>query len=203
MGAFERVGKVYRVLRWVILAGLLLVLFLLMRKADPPQVRADAQAAVRVETKMAELQQAVDAGQSYTLTLDEAEVNSFLQSNLALKTESGSAPATSEPTLEEVQSTVRDVRVGLVDDRVRAYVVFDFHGKDMSLTLEGRLRVVDGYLILEPTGGMLGSLPLPQATLDNAVKRLLESPENKEKLRLPAEIRDIRVTNGQLEIQYN
>jgi hypothetical protein len=93
--------------------------------------------------------------------------------------------------------------VGLVGDRVRAYVVFDFHGKDMSLTLEGRLRVVDGYLILEPTRGMLGSLPLPPGTLDGAVKRLLESPENKEKLRLPPEIRDIRVTNGQLEIQYN
>jgi hypothetical protein len=203
MGALESVGKVYRVLRWVILAGLLLVLLLLMRKADPPQVQSDAQAPARVENKMVELQQAVDAGQSYTLALDEAELNSFLQSNLALKTESGSAPAASEPTLEEVQSTVRDVRVGLVDDRVRAYVVFDFHGKDMSLTLEGRLRVVDGYLILEPTSGMLGSLPLPQGTLDGAVKRLLESPENKEKLRLPPEIRDIRVTNGQLEIQYN
>jgi hypothetical protein len=61
MGALESVGKVYRVLRWVILAGLLLVLFLLMRKADPPQVRSDAQAPARVESKMVELQQAVDA----------------------------------------------------------------------------------------------------------------------------------------------
>jgi hypothetical protein len=201
-GTFQ---KIYRVVRWIILAGLVLVLFLLLKNAPPPEVQQDPEAGARVEQKMIELQQAVDAGQPHTLTLEEAELNSFLQSNLALQADTGSGATYAsprDPTLEEVQSTVRDVRVNLVDDRVRAYVVFDLHGKDLTLTLEGRLRAVNGYLRLEPTGGMLGSLPLLQTTLDSAVERLFESPENKEKFRLPPEIRDIRIVNGQLEVQY-
>ena|SRR5438093_9972684 len=40
-----------------------------------------------------------------------------------------------------------------------AYVLFDLYGKELSLTLEGRLSVQDGYLRLSPTRLMLGSLP--------------------------------------------
>jgi len=31
-----------------------------------------------------------------------------------------------------------------------AYVVFNFHGKDMTLQLEGRLTAANGYLRFEP-----------------------------------------------------
>jgi hypothetical protein len=112
-------------------------------------------------------------------------------------------PAEQQPTLEEMQSNVRDVRVQLVGDKVAAYLLFDFHGKDLTLTLEGTLHVVDGYLRLQPTGGALGSLPIPQTTMDNAVRRLFDSPENKEKFRMPPEISDVRVEGGQIRIFYN
>ena len=80
--------------------------------------------------------------------------------------------------------------------------LFDFHGQDLSLLLEGHLGVENGYLRFEPTGGKLGSLPIPQATLESAVRRLLTSPENREKLGLPAEIGDIRIENGNIVIAY-
>jgi len=76
--------------------------------------------------------------------------------------------------------------------------VFDFHGKDLSLQLEGKLVMQGGYLRLIPTGGKLGSLPLPQATLESAAQRLFDAPENREKFRLPPHIRDIRVERGEL-----
>ena len=104
--------------------------------------------------------------------------------------------------MEEVQSSVRDVKIAMLEDRVRAYVLFDFHGKDLSLQLEGRLRVEDGYLRFEPVAGALGSLPLPQSTLKNAVERMTASPENREKLRVPEEIRNIRIQNGELIVDY-
>jgi hypothetical protein len=69
---------------------------------------------------------------------------------------------------------------------------------DLSLELEGQLTVRDGCLRLEPTAGKLGSLPLMQATLEGAAYRLFDSPENKEKFRLPPEIRDVRVERGRL-----
>jgi hypothetical protein len=61
-----------------------------------------------------------------------------------------------------MRSNVRDVRVQLIDDRAKAYVVFDVHGKDMTLQLEGRLGAQNGYLHFEPLSGQIGSLPIPQ-----------------------------------------
>jgi hypothetical protein len=107
-----------------------------------------------------------------------------------------------EPSLEEVRSSVKDVKVDMDGDLVKAYVVFDFHGKDLSLQLEGHLHAEDGYIHFDPTSGMLGSLPLPQSALDGAVNRLFSSPENREKMRLPADISDLRVADGHLVVNY-
>jgi hypothetical protein len=71
-----------------------------------------------------------------------------------------------------------------------------------SNDLEGHLHVVNGYLRFEPTRGKLGSLPLPQSTLESAVTRLFDAPENRERLRVPLEIRDIRIENGDLVVEY-
>jgi len=124
---------------------------------------------------------------------------------------SGSAPTTDpvtgvagedQPTLEQVQSSVKDVKVDMYGDVVKAYVVFDFHGKDMSLELDGHLRSENGYLRFEPISGKLGSLPLPQSTLDSAVEKLMSSPENREKLRLPDDVNDIEIVDGHAVISY-
>ena len=39
-------------------------------------------------------------------------------------------------------------------------------------------------------------------TLDRAVSRLFDSPENRESFQLPPEIKDIRVMNGELIVAY-
>jgi hypothetical protein len=107
-----------------------------------------------------------------------------------------------QPTLEQVQSAVKDVKVDMDGDVVKAYVIFDFHGKDMSLELDGHLRAENGYLRFVPISGKLGSLPLPQSTLDSAVEKMMNSPENREKLRLPADVNDIQIVDGHAVISY-
>ncbi len=214
--------RFYRIFRWVMLAAIVLVIALILRRSPPPLVESDPAAQQRLMGKLEELQQARSAGQPHDLKMPEAELNSWLGTNLALAPAPSLPPAASappaapdtpaapaapeappaEPSIEEVRSTVRDVKIDLAGDRLRAYVVFDFHGKDLSLLLEGRLRVADGYLRFEPTGGKLGSLPLPQMTLERAVTRLFDAPENREKFRLPAEIRDIRVENSEIVVSY-
>ncbi len=203
-GAFARF---YRVFRWVVLAGLVLVILLILRRAPPPRIHADPAAKERLQAKLEELQRARQAGEPYTLRMPEAELNGWLGSNLALapgdrppaKPEGSPSPA-AQPTIEEVRSSVREVKIDLLEDRLLAYVVFDFHGMDLSLSLEGRLSVRNGYLRFAPSSGKLGSLPLPQAALDAAVQRLFDNPENKEKLHLPPEISDIRVENNELVV---
>jgi hypothetical protein len=107
-----------------------------------------------------------------------------------------------QPTLDQVQSSVKDFKIDMDGDLVKAYVIFDFHGKDMSLELDGHLRAENGYMRFDPVSGMLGSLPLPQSTLNAAVERLMSSPENREKLRLPNDISDIQIVNGQAQVTY-
>src|SRR6267142_832723 len=76
------------------------------------------------------------------------------------------------------------------------------NGQPATLQLEGRLGAQNGYLHFEPLGGQIGSLPIPQSTLESAVQRLMNSPENREKLRLPSEISDLRIQNGEVVASY-
>jgi len=113
------------------------------------------------------------------------------------------ALASSDPqTIEQVQSSVKDVKVDMDGDLVKAYVIFDFHGKDLSLELDGHLGAQNGYVQFQPVAGKLGSLPLPQSTLDAAVAKMMSSPENRDKLKLPEDISDIHIVDGKAVLSY-
>ena len=210
---------VFRAVRWVVYATAIITLAMMFHAVPPPAIATSAQASARVDEKLQEVEHAMAAGQSATLRLDQTELNSYLASHLDISPsvpraagapqsapapENGGTPEIPVPTgstaeqIEQVRSTVRDVKVELIEDRARAYVVFDFHGKDMTLQLEGRLGAANGYLRFEPVSGQIGSLPIPQSTLETAVRKMMESPENREKLRLPSEIADLRIENGEL-----
>jgi len=207
--------RIFRIIRWSSYTFALVVLVLLLHKAPPPLVETSPQAAARAEEKFEQVEKAVASGRPATLRMDETELNSYLATHLALadngapkpasKGGAQGAPNSSAPTPQEVEqmrSNVRDVKVQLIEDRVKAYVLFDVHGKDMTLQLEGRLGAQNGYLHFEPLSGQIGSLPIPQSTLESAVQRLMDSPENREKLKLPAEISDLRIQNGEVVASY-
>jgi len=221
----SRSKTVYQILGWLNLTGILLILFLILHKAPPPAVAVDPAAAARAQQKFAAADQAKAAGQSgQSVTLDSTELNSYLARNL--QTDNSAAAATAPPlgpsanapsgspadpaaalnsegaTLEQVQSSVKDVKVDMDGDLVKAYVVFDYHGKDLSLELDGHLAAQDGYLKFDPVAGKLGDMPLPQSVLQSAVDKLMASPENREKLRLPADVNDIQIANGQAVVSY-
>ncbi len=211
---------IFRIVRWTTYVAAAITLLMVFHAAPPPVVATSPQAAARVEQKVEAVEQAVASGQSATLRLDQTELNSYLVSHLDISPTAAATPppttavpadrgsglptpsGTSVEQVEQVRSSVRDVKVELIDDRVRAYVVFDFHGKDMTLQLEGRLAATNGYLRFEPVSGQIGALPIPQSTLQTAVEKMMESPENREKLKLPAEISGLRIENGELLATY-
>jgi hypothetical protein len=211
----SKLALVLRIVRWSVYGLALILLILVLHKSAPPPVVTNREAAARVEQKFADAQQAVAQGQPATLRMDETELNSYLASHLDLggvgganaasDGNSGATQGGGEATAEDIEkmrSNVRDVKVQLIEDRVKAYVVFDVHGKDMTLQLEGKLGADNGFLRFEPVSGQLGALPIPQSTLEAAVKRMMESPENREKLKLPADISDLRIENGEVVAQY-
>jgi hypothetical protein len=210
----------FRIIRWSTYAAAIFTLLMVFHAAPLPFIATGPQAAARVEQKFDAVEQAIAGGQSATLRLDQTELNSYLATHLDISpagrgtappnptSDDGAAPGLPTPTgttgeqVEQVRSSVRDVRVELIDDRVRAYVVFDFHGKNMTLQLEGRLSAANGYLRFEPVSGQIGSLPIPQSTLEAAIQKMMDSPENREKLKLPAEISGLRIENGELLATY-
>jgi hypothetical protein len=206
----------FRIIRWATYAFAVITLVLILHKVPPPLVETSPQAAARAEEKFEAVEKEVASGQSATLRLDETELNSYLSAHLDFAGNAappgsapagGAQPAPNSPALspqevEQMRSNVRDVKVQLIEDRVKAYVVFDVHGKDMTLQLEGRLGTQNGYLKFEPVSGHIGSLPIPQSTLESAVQRLMDSPENREKLKLPSDISDLRIQNGEIVASY-
>jgi len=156
MTILELLGRLYRVFRWVLLAASMIVFFLILRPDTPPEVQVDAKALASLQSKVASMHQAA-AGQARELHLNEAELNGWLRSNLAVASASPSPKGAEDPTAEEAQSNVRDVRVTLDGDRIHGYVLFELYGKNLSLTLNGRLELRDGYLRLTPTAMKLGS----------------------------------------------
>lgn len=228
---------IFRVIRWSSYIAGAATLVMVLHKVPPPQVETNPQAAARVEQKFEQVEQAVSAGQSATMRMDQTELNSYLVSHLDIAsnpnasqataasqgpssvqaasqkaTAAGTAPAsgldmplpagTSAEQIEQVRSQVKDVKVELVDDRVRAYVVFDLHGKDVTLQLEGKLGAENGYLNFVPVSGQIGSLPLPQSALESAMRHLMESPENREKLKLPNDMSGLKIENGEVVATY-
>jgi len=214
-GPFRRF---YRVARWVVLGVSATVLLLILRTASPPRVKVDAEAPRRLQWKLQSLAADAGSGMPHALEIDEAELNSWMQTNLALAAEPAGRPPASagsqhpastvdlnSPTnlsVPEAQSNVRDVKLHMEGDQVTAYVLFHLYGKDLSLTLDGSLSVQNGYLRLSPTSMWLGSLPIPRTTVDRAVGALFDSPDNREQFRVPEDIRDMRVKNGELVITY-
>ncbi len=215
----------YRIFVWSSFVVLVFVLVLIFKKPAVPSVPADPTAVARVEQKFAEADQAKASGQAVDVDLDRTELNSYLHQNLQLEGSQpeaipapgsvNSAPASDAQqagapveipgdaaTVEQVRSTVKDVNIDMDGDIVKAYVTFDFHGKDLALELDGHLGTQNGYLTFDPVAGKLGSLPLPQSTLQAAVDKMMASPENREKLRLPPDIGNIAISNGQAVISY-
>ena len=210
---------IFRIVRWTVYACALILLILLLHKPAPPVVQTTAEAAARVEQKFQDVQQALAHGQPATLRMNETELNSYLALHLniagggapsatvnaAPNDTPGAAPNAEQPSaddVEQMRSNVKDVKVQLMDDRVRAYVLFDVHGKEMTLQLEGKLGADNGFLRFSPVSGQIGSLPIPQATLEAAVRKMMESPENRDKLKLPSDIADLKIENGEVVAKY-
>jgi hypothetical protein len=210
--------RVYRVFRWVSLAVLIIILILILRNPSPPEIPIPPDAAEKAENKVQEFKSSISQGRQGELQMNESELNGWLAANLAInrpQRPEASRPQTldsaidlakkaADPTslsdaeIEEAQSSLRDVKVELKEDSLSLYATFNMHGKDLSLELDGRPLVQDGYLKMDLTGGKLGSLPIPSFALQKLASRIFDSPQNKEKFKLPPSIQDMRIEDGQL-----
>ena len=165
--------------------------------STPQSPTARAEQAQSFETKISQLEQAQAegrAGEEVRLTADEIRA-AFAQSAAS----TGSQPVTVPVSTGEGLPTIEAPQVSFEGDIVKGQFVTEMSGKKVYITVNGRLGAKDGYATFEPTKFKVGDLTIPVSLVHNALQKKLV--EEREKLKLPDYISDLKIENGELVIR--
>lgn len=148
--------------------------------------------------KMQGLEASHQRGETAEAQFTSEEINALMQEQT-----SGSPGAAEQKDAGQqvISSTAAEpVKVSFLDDHVTGQAVANVQGKDVYITVSGRLGVSGGYLTFEPTKFKIGDLPVPVSLVSSRLQSKLNDPETHEKLKLPDFVSDLRVDHGQLVI---
>lgn len=202
----------YKIIRWVILAVLVLVIVVSLRKPTPPALPIAAETAKEdlrtFDEKVDRLAESHARGEPGEARFTGDEINSAIAHSLgadavsAQATQSQSSQAqSSAPAGTAAPPEIRTVQVGFFDDQVTGQFAAPIYGKEVYITLSGRLGAQDGYATFEPTAFRVGDLDVPLVSaIKDALQRKLAEPENREKLKLPEYVSGLKIENGELVI---
>jgi hypothetical protein len=193
----------------VTLAISLFTLVLVLRKPAPVAVAvAPAVSAANAQSfqeKVDRLEQGPAAGQSGS----EVRLNSGeLAAAIAQATGMAPAAAPSTPSATPAAApggatefpgavpNIKDYQVSMDGDVLRGQFLTQIAGKDVYLTLAGHLGAKDGYATFEATEVKVGDLSVPVGLVNDALQKKLA--EQKDQLKLPNNVKDLRVENGEM-----
>ena len=206
----------WRLLRWGILAALIVVVVLMFQKPAPPAAaprtpEATAADAATFRAKLDALQQAHtqgERGQEARFSAD--EVNGYIHESVAEAAGAVSAAvgaqATPVPGLPAATdelaagAAAKAPSVALAGDEITVQLLVERFGHEFTFSLSGRLAAEEGYATFHPTRCRLGVLTVPLGLVDDLIQKKLAEPETREKLKLPDFISAIRIENGQLVV---
>jgi len=120
---------------------------------------------------------------------------------LAPANTSGGSPASApsaSPAMEYPGAVpnIKDYQVSMDGDIVRGQFLTQIAGKDVYLTLAGHLGSKDGYATFDATEVKVGDLSVPAALVNEVLQKKLA--EQRDQLKLPNNVKDIKVENGEL-----
>jgi hypothetical protein len=181
--------KVSRIISLSILALALIAVLVALRAPSAPLVPVSEQDVKSFDEKIAALAQAHQQGTLQTTHITEAELTSKLQQGLDESPPNGGTVV------------LKAASVHLQGDEFVGVFTLDASGKALYLTMAGTLGVVEGRLQIQPSAAKLGSLPIPAPAFQRILARQFDSPETRERLRLPEFIKDVRIENGELLVE--
>jgi hypothetical protein len=91
---------------------------------------------------------------------------------------------------------IRDYQVSMDGDIVRGQFLTQIAGKDVYLTLAGHLGSKDGYATFDATEVKVGDLSVPASLVNEVLRKKLA--EQRDQLKLPNNVKDLKVENGEL-----
>ena len=91
---------------------------------------------------------------------------------------------------------IKDYQISMDGDIVRGQFLTQIAGKDVYLTLAGHLGSKDGYATFDATEVKVGDLSVPASLVNEVLQKKLA--EQRDQLKLPDNVKDIKVENGEL-----
>lgn len=208
--------KLQRILSFATLGISIITLVLVLKRPAPvAPAAAPAAAAANAQSfqeKVNQLAQPKTPGQGESeVRMSSAEVSAALAeaagllpaaapANTATSSPSGASSGTSSagPATEfpGAVPNIKDYQVSMDGDIVRGQFLTQIAGKDVYLTLAGHLGAKDGYATFDATEVKVGDLPVPVALVNEVLQKKLA--EQRDQLKLPNNVKDIKVENGEL-----
>ncbi len=215
--------KLDRIISVATLAASLIAIFLVLKKPQPvAPAQSPAAAAANVqslENKLEQLEQPKEPGQApaqvhfssdeitAALAQAAAALPATIPESAATATGAASAahnspglptslPSSPDAAIGEGEPEVKDYKVNFDGDVARGQFVTQIGGKDVYVTLAGHLGSKDGYATFDPTEFKVGDLNVPLSLVSGALQKKLT--EQRDRLKLPDDVGNIKVENGQL-----
>jgi hypothetical protein len=195
-----------RVISLATLAITIITLVLALKRPAPvaPEAApvAAAAAAQSFQEKVNQLSQPKSPGASEgEIRINSGELSAGLDQatgRVPPATSVASTAATAAPATEVPGPvpSVKDYQVSMDGDILRGQFLTQIAGKDVYLTLAGHLGSKDGYATFEATEAKIGDLSVPASLVNEVLqKKLLEQ---RDQLKLPNNVKEIKVENGEL-----
>jgi hypothetical protein len=218
--------KKFKIDRIISIATLVasLVAIVLVLKKPAPVAHSQAPAAIAehaqsFDQKMAQFEQATqqsqaspsqETSQSTTSPVSSAaaptpkaevhinsdEISAVLAQSLG---NAGAAGLTPDSSIGGAAPTIKDQQVSFDGDLVHGQFLTEIAGKDVWVTISGHIGDKDGYATFDPTEFKVGDLSVPVSLVNPALQKKLA--EQRDRLKLPDNVGDVKVEHGELVMQ--
>src|SRR5579871_3489407 len=217
--------KLDRIISIATLLASLVAIVLVLKKpapvAQPQAPAAIAQHAQSFDQKMADFQQATEQAQAQPVAasiapkpdaaetpmaspgtakpevrINSDEISAVLAQSLG---NVGAAGLTPDSNVGTAAPTIKDQQVSFDGDVVHGQFLTEIAGKDVWITVSGHLGDQGGYATFEPTEFKVGDLSVPVSLVNPALQKKLG--EQRDRLKLPDGVGDLKIENGELVMQ--
>jgi hypothetical protein len=93
---------------------------------------------------------------------------------------------------------IQDKRINFEGDQARGQFLVNLAGKDVWLTVSGRIGSQEGYVTFDPTEFKVGSMSIPVSLVNGPLQKKLA--EQRSQLKLPDNIGGVKIQNGELVV---
>jgi hypothetical protein len=210
--------KIDRIISIATLIAALVAIILVLKKpapvAQPQAPAAIVEHAQSFDQKMADFQQAAqaqpnapqpsaaaDATQPASLaSKPEVHINSDeVSAVLAQALGAGTSGLTPTSNVGSGAPVIKDQQVSMDGDQVHGQFLTEIGGKDVWITISGHIGEKDGYATFDPTEFKVGDLNVPVSLVNPALQKKLA--EQRDRLKLPDNVGNMKVENGELVMQ--